>query len=126
MKRFFFTLALFSSLAIFSAPFALADNTPADNFLPSSTSTTGKKETALPEGNLKKSIVPQAIKFTLILTGVASVGVFSYAGVMLVIAQGNEEEITKFKNILIWSLVGLAFVTTAYTLVSGLLQISFT
>lgn len=110
---------------LFSAPLALAANTPADNFLPSS-GALGSKGTELPEGNLKKSIVPQAIKFTLILTGVVSVGVFSYAGVMLVVAQGNEEEITKFKNILIWSLVGLAFITMAYTLVSGLLQISFT
>lgn len=125
MKRFFFTLALFSSLAFCALPVAWAAG--ADDFLPNKNPIgSGSNGTELPSGNLKKEIVPQAIRMTLILTGVASVGVFSYAGVMLVIAQGNEEEITKFKNILIWSLVGLAFVTTAYTLVSGLLRISFT
>lgn len=74
---------------------------------------------------LKTEVVPTAIKVVLGLAGTVSFGVFVYAGVMLIIAQGNEEDITKFKNILMWSLVGLIFITTAYALVRGVMQLVF-
>lgn len=80
----------------------------------------------LPTGDLKKEIVPQLIRLILMLAGTISFAVFVYAGVMLIYAQGNEEEITKFKNIIIWSLVGLAFVAASYAIVSGVLKIQFT
>lgn len=80
----------------------------------------------LPSADLMQGIVPQAIRLLLMLTGTASFIIFVYAGVMLVIAQGNEQEVTKFKNIVIWSMVGLVFIITAYALVSGIMQISFT
>lgn len=85
-----------------------------------------KTSEGLPTGDFKKEIIPQAIKIILALAGTVSFGVFVYAGVMLVISQGNEEEITKFKNILIWSIVGLVFITTSYALVSGIMKLSFT
>lgn len=80
----------------------------------------------VPIGSLKYDIVPQAIKIFLAVAATISFIVFVYAGVMLVIAQGNEEEITKFKNVLIWSIVGLLFITAAYALVRGVLNLSFT
>lgn len=86
----------------------------------------GPPASALPTANFKEDIIPQAIKILLQLVGTVSFGVFVYAGVMLVIAQGNEEDIKKFKNILIWSIVGLAFITTSYAIVSGVMNISFT
>lgn len=79
----------------------------------------------LPTGDLKFEIIPQLIKILLMLTGSVSFIVFVYAGIKLIIAQGNDEEITKFKNILLWSAVGLVFITTAYALVSGILQLGF-
>lgn len=79
----------------------------------------------LPTGDLKTDIIPKAIELFLMLVGTITFGVFVYAGVNLVIAQGNEEDITKFKNILIWSLAGLAFITVSYGLVSGIMQIAF-
>lgn len=78
---------------------------------------------ALPTSDLKTEILPQLIKIFLGFVGTISFGVFVYAGVMLIISQGKEEEITKFKNILIWSVVGLTFIITAYALVSGVLKI---
>ncbi len=79
----------------------------------------------LPTGDLKFEIIPQLIKILLALTGSFSFIVFVYAGIKLIIAQGNEEEVTKFKNILLWSAVGLVFITTAYALVSGIMQLVF-
>lgn len=79
----------------------------------------------LPTDNLKTEIVPKLIKIALQLSGTLAFCVFIYAGIMLIIAQGNEEEITKFKKILIWSAVGTAFIAGAYALVNGLMQINF-
>lgn len=81
---------------------------------------------ALPFADLKTQILPKAIKTFLMLVGSLSLAVFVYAGVMLVVAQGKEEDITKFKNILLWSLVGLAFITASYAIVRGIMGISFT
>lgn len=80
---------------------------------------------ALPTGDLKKNIVPAAIRIALALAGTAFFCALVYSGVMLVIAQGNEEELTKFKNMLIWSLVGLAFITASYALVRGVMTLVF-
>lgn len=98
-----------------------------DNVFPSEITPSGgtKQSLPLPTGEFKKTIVPKAIRLLLALGGIITTGVFVYAGVMLVIAQGNEEDITKFKNILIWSIVGLVFITTAYAIVRGILQLSF-
>ena len=68
----------------------------------------------------------QAINIFLAVSGSISVIVFVYAGVMLIISQGNEEEITKFKNLLIWALVGTVFTTLSYALVRGIMLLVFT
>lgn len=81
---------------------------------------------SLPTADLKTQVIPNAIKLFLMLAGSVSFIVFVYAGVMLIMAQGKEEEITKFKNILIWSLVGLLFITLSYGIVSGIMRLSFT
>ncbi len=121
MKKRLATIALIMMFFIFTVPLALAQESKI--LPPDSTSFGGKP--ALPTGNLKLEVVPTMIKMFLALSGSISMIVFVYAGVMLIISQGNEEEITKFKNILIWSIVGLIFTTTSYALVRGLLQISF-
>ncbi len=128
MKRIF--SILFLSLAVFSIcalPVAMADdiedkaNKVSESILPTELG----KEQGMATADLKTGIVPQAIKIVLALAGVVSFVVFVYAGIMMVIAQGNEEEVTKAKNTFIWSLIGLAFITTAYALVRGVMQLIF-
>lgn len=128
MKRLFFISVLLGFMAISALPvFAAAE----EEILPSNTINKTDPKTGnssgqlLPIGNLKKDVVPQAIRIALALGGTVSMGIFVYAGVMLIIAQGNEEEITKFKNVLIWSIVGLISITISYGLVRGLMQIVF-
>lgn len=131
------TLLILLFVAVFftSLPIALSavdqpapEKTVIDDILPIDVvrEKPGKEGTeAVPTADLKTGIIPQVIKVILLLAGTVSFGVFVYAGVMLVIAQGNEEDITKFKNILIWSIVGLVFITTAYALVRGVFQLIF-
>lgn len=129
MKRIFFLLVLSSILSFAALPIVFAANEPStldkkvNEILPPGTAQRGGEN--LPTGDFKKEIVPQIIKIFLALAGTVSFGVFVYAGIMLIISQGNEEEITKFKNILIWSIVGLAFITVSYALVRGVMQIAF-
>ncbi|MEK7524033.1 MAG: hypothetical protein AAB588_03290 [Patescibacteria group bacterium] len=121
------TVTIFSlvwTVPVFAQDLDAKIKTRLDEILPNKTVQINGDQT-LPKGNLYKEIVPQAINIFLMIAGVLSTGVFIYAGIMLIIAQGNEEEMTKFKNILIWSIIGSAFIVTAYAIVSGLLKISF-
>ncbi len=117
--------------AVFAGPFDDAASGRVNQLLPESSVRVNEEgqqagRQALPSANLKTQILPKVIKTFLMLVGSLSLAVFVYAGVMLVIAQGNEEDITQFKNILLWSLVGLAFITASYAIVRGIMGISFT
>jgi len=118
---------LFIATALCAVPVAVFAVSKADDILPSkdyASSNVNEKQT-LPEEDFETQIVPNIIKIFLRLVGTIIFGVFVYAGVMLVLAQGNEEEITKFKNLLIWSLVGTAFIVASYAIVSGAMQLVF-
>lgn len=110
-------LALFSPIAFAAESDILPEG------LVNSKLSEGQK--ALPTSDFRFGIIPKAIKLTLALVGTVSVAVFVYAGVMLVIAQGNEEDIKKFKEILIWSIVGLLFITLSYAIVTGVMKLVF-
>lgn len=117
--------------SVFAGPFDDAVSGKVNQLLPEASVRVNEEgqqagRQALPSANLKTQILPKAIKTFLMLVGSLSLVVFVYAGVMLVIAQGNEEDVTKFKNILLWSLVGLAFITASYAIVRGIMGISFT
>lgn len=124
MKRLFFLTALLVFITLNGLPVLAGVE---DDILPerSVEIKTGQTRQRLPTANLKTEITPKVIKIALALAGSISFGVFVYAGIMLVISQGNEEEITKFKNILIWSIVGLLVITTSYAIVRGVLQLVF-
>lgn len=125
MLRFASSAALFLALASAGIPVAAAAATPppdrrVEQILP------GSGENApLPAKHFKFEIIPSITKLFLALTGTLSVGVFVYAGIMLVIAHGNEEEITKFKNALIWSSIAIALIGASYALVTGVLKLGF-
>lgn len=123
MKKIF-TILIFTAILFLSVPIAFAGQ---DEILPKElvqpVDSTAQK--ALPTGDFRFEIIPKAIKLTLALVGTVSVIVFVYAGVMLVIAQGNEEDLKKFKEMLIWSIVGLLFITLSYAIVTGVMQLVF-
>lgn len=97
-----------------------------ENILPKDVITKpGETKPAIPSKNLKKDIVPRMIEIALLLMGTVSFCVFVYSGIMLIIAQGNEEELTKFKTAIVWSLVGLALISSAYALVRGIMALVF-
>lgn len=137
MKRIFFITICLIFIALAGVPVYAQGSDPcadsvkniADQILPCATVSKGlnsdKDGNLLPTANLKTDIVPQAIKILLAVAGSVTAVVFVYAGVMLIISQGNEEELTKFKNVFLWSIIGLVFITASYGLVRGIMQLVF-
>lgn len=138
MKNFFtilflkriFTVLIFTSVLFLSVPLALAEDplhVRAGEILPESlvNSKLSGDQKSLPTGSFRTSIIPKAIKLTLALVGTVSVIVFVYAGVMLVISQGNEDDIKKFKEMITWSLIGLVFIVASYAIVTGVMTLVF-
>lgn len=124
-----FTVLIFATILFLSVPFALAQ-TPHErsgSILPESivNSKLSEGQKSLPTGDFRTSIIPKAIKLTLALVGTVSVIVFVYAGVMLVIAQGNEDDLKKFKEMITWSLIGLVFIVASYAIVTGVMNLIF-
>lgn len=126
MKRFLLLIGLLIFIALHAAPGAYAaEESRAKNILPEGIVKEGSGKEILPTFRLKEDVVPKSISIVLALAGSVSIAVFIYAGIMLLIAQGNEEELKKFKDILVWSIVGLAFITLSYALIRGIMQIIF-
>jgi len=129
MKKIFASLlliSLFAAMGLLVATPVFADKASdvLGEILPEEVIQDAGNKAAVPTGDLKMAILPQAIKILLGIAGSIAFGVFVYAGIQMVISQGNEEELTKTKNIFIWSLIGLAFITAAYALVRGVMQLA--
>jgi len=72
-----------------------------------------------------QEILASVIKFVLAITGALAFASFTYAGILMVSARGNEEQIKKGKDILMWSIIALAIIATSYALVLGVSQLRF-
>ncbi len=59
------------------------------------------------------------------LTTLAILVSFVVSGVMLVIAYDNEENVTKAKTMLYFSLVGFAFVALAFAIVTAITKVNY-
>lgn len=124
-KIYFFTTLI--ATLVPSAIFAAGRTTPKlDTILPvESVEDSATGSSYIPTGDLETSILPAAIKMFLGLVATISFVMFIYSGINMVISQGNEEEMTKFKSMLIWSVVGLVIITMAYAIVKGVLALNF-
>lgn len=65
------------------------------------------------------------IKIILAITGSLALVAITVGGVMMITAQGNEESISKGKNILLWSILALLFIAASYGIVLGITQLQF-
>lgn len=88
------------------------------------------EEGTVPTGDIfgtddQGGFIPQIIR---LLIRFASLGVFVsfvVSGVMFVLAFGNEERVTKAKQMLYYTLVGFAFVALAFAIVKAVTSIDF-
>jgi hypothetical protein len=73
----------------------------------------------LPQGSWQQ-IIANAIYIILGVTGSLAFISFTYGGIMLVTAQGQEEKFRKAKGLLLWSILALVIIGTSYAIVLGI------
>ncbi len=80
---------------------------------------------SLTEGNLRLHVLPKVIQSILYLISSLLTVALLYAGINLVIAQGNEEKVNKSKSMLVYIITGLVVIGLSFAIVYGLSQINF-
>ncbi len=79
----------------------------------------------VPEGDIIEDFIPRVIRLLFQFAWVAILITIVVSGVMMVISFDNEERVTKAKTMLLWAIVGFAFITLAFALVRGITGITF-
>lgn len=78
----------------------------------------------LPSGDWTQ-IMAQVINLALGITGSLAFAAFTYGGILMVTAQGDDQQISKGKGILFWSVLALAIIAASYGIVIGITQLQF-
>ena len=101
---------------------ATNDEEVLDILFPSQTDLIESHDTdvSLPSGDLVTEIVPGIVVNLLYVVGFLVFISFCYGGVLLVIGRGNEDDISKAKNIMIFDVIALALIAGGYALVYGI------
>lgn len=79
----------------------------------------------LAKGDLRSEIIPQTIQIILQIMGTISLVLFLYAGFLLVMRDGEEEKVTKARNLMMYSLLGVVVALLSYIIVEGVIQLNF-
>lgn len=69
------------------------------------------------DGDVKTSIT-KVINYLLTFLGILAVIMIIYAGILMIMAQGEEENVEKGKKIIIWAVVGIIVITLSYAIVN--------
>lgn len=72
--------------------------------------------------NDPRAIIGNIIRAALGLVGSLALAVFIYGGITWVTSGGNQERITRGKNMLIWATLGLAVVFASYAVVTFIID----
>ena len=67
------------------------------------------------------TIILQILEWTFVLTVIAIV----VAAIYYVIARGNEEDINKSKNIILYLVIGMALIAASYGIIAGITDLEF-
>ncbi|PKM91725.1 hypothetical protein CVU82_00770 [Candidatus Falkowbacteria bacterium HGW-Falkowbacteria-1] len=112
----YFLLISFFFLASSSLVFAQADqnNPPA--------STAVSLSNPLGAGATAQSVIGNVISQVLGVVGALALIMFIYGGLTWMTAMGNEQQIKKGKDILMWATLGLVIIFSSYALVKFVLQ----
>ncbi len=80
---------------------------------------------SLPEEQEPGQLLAQVIFYLLIVANILAFISFLIAGVMMIISQGNDEDLSKAKRIFTYTLIALVACATALALVTGVSKIQF-
>lgn len=119
MKRFKFILLLLL-LSMYFLPLSAAADDPSNPNPSNPDCPTGSICLDNPLGD-KKIDVPillgRIINYAMGIIGSLALVMFIYGGAMWMLSGGNQEQVTKGKQTIIWAALGLAIIFTSYALV---------
>jgi cell division protein FtsB len=75
---------------------------------------------SLPNGDFLGEVVPAVVTNIMYMVGFLIFIALIYGGTLMVIGRGNEEEVGKAKNIILYSAIALVLVSLGYALIYGI------
>ena len=121
MFKKIFVLFLFLFLLFFSFLNSSLAQTSGTN-TGGSNPTTVRLSNPLGSGATAQSVIGNVIDKVLGVVGALALIMFIYGGITWMTAMGNEQQITKGKNVLMWAALGLIVIFSSYALVKFVLQ----
>ena len=79
----------------------------------------------LVKGDLRSELIPELIQTILKLMGTLAFLLFIYAGGIMVLRNGDEEKVTKAKDIIIYAIIGAVVSLLAYLIIEAVIQFDF-
>lgn len=76
----------------------------------------GTKVDAAQDGDLKSSIITM-LNYFLTFIGILLVMIIVYAGFNIIVSQGEEEELTKGRTMIVYAIIGVVIIFLSYTIV---------
>jgi phage shock protein PspC (stress-responsive transcriptional regulator) len=87
---------------------------------------TGKEDIKLDaakDGDLKSNLIT-IINYLLLFLGFVLLAIILYAGVLIIMSNGNAEEVTKGKDIIMYALLGVIVIVLSYTIVNFITDVA--
>lgn len=108
-------------MLLISPLLALADDQGAGGYTPAGTVQLTNPLTGNATNKDIPTLLGTIINSILGVVGSLALVMFIYGGITWMLSAGNQEQVTKGKNILIWATLGIIIIFTAYALVSFVL-----
>lgn len=93
-----------------------------DSLLPSETELFGEEQGNFAQGDLEQDVVPRVLRLLIIISGVVITLVFTYVGFRLVLARGDEAQLTNLKNTFTQIVIGTIIILSAFAIVVGIIE----
>lgn len=116
------TLAIITVFGFFAIPVLAQQGTVGSPVTPSVSGSGGLKNPLGDSNNDPRVIIGNIIRAALGLVGSLALAVFIYGGITWVTSGGNQERISRGKNMLIWATLGLAVVFASYAVVTFIID----
>ncbi len=84
-----------------------------------------KELDALVKGDLRSELIPELIQSILKLMGTLAFLLLIYAGGIMVLRDGDQEKVTKAKQILIYAILGAVVSLLAYLIIEAVINFNF-
>lgn len=111
IRRSPFLMGIIFAIALFFTTFIFSGATFADAF-----GTGDIRVDAAADGDLKSSIITM-LNYFLTFIGILLVAIIIYAGFRIIVSQGEEDELTKGRTMIVYAIIGIVIIFLSYTIV---------